>query len=84
MEMMRIPVIQESSSRSETHGHLKYSDCRPLPASYMSGYSVLELVAVDKLDQANPYTEREWTLCYDLIELRCCRGMHNGNMDLAG
>ena len=48
---MKIPVIQVSASPPEAHGHLKYSDCRPLPASYMSEYSVLGLV-VDKLDQA--------------------------------
>ncbi len=30
---------------------LKYSDCRPLPASYMSEYSVMGLI-VDKLDEA--------------------------------
>jgi hypothetical protein len=40
-----------TTSQPEAHGHLKYSDCRPLPVSYMSEYSVLGLV-VDKLDQA--------------------------------
>jgi hypothetical protein len=48
---MKIPVIQMTASQPEAHGHLKYSDCRPLPASYMSEYSVLGLV-VDKLAQA--------------------------------
>jgi len=48
---MKIPVIQITVSQPEANGHLKYSDCRLLPASYMSEYSVLGLV-VDKLDQA--------------------------------
>jgi hypothetical protein len=47
---MKIPVIQMTASQSEVHEHLKYSDCRPLPASYISEYSVLGLV-VDELDQ---------------------------------
>ena len=38
-------------SQPEAHGHREYSACRPLPASYMSGYSGLGLV-VDNLDQA--------------------------------
>jgi len=48
---MKIPVIQMRTNQPEAHEHLKYSDCRPLPTSYMSEYSVLGLV-VDKLDQA--------------------------------
>ncbi len=48
---MKIPVIQMTASRPEAHEHLKYSDCRPLPTSYMSEYSVLGLF-VDKLGQA--------------------------------
>jgi hypothetical protein len=49
---MKIPIVEMMANcRSEAHAHLKYSDCRPLPASYMSEYSVLGLV-VDELDQA--------------------------------
>lgn len=48
---MKIPVIRMTTSEPAAPGHLKYSDCRPLPASYMSEYTVLGLV-VDKLDQA--------------------------------
>ena len=48
---MKIPVIQMTADQPKAHGHLKYSDCRPLPASYMSEYSVLGLF-MDKLDQA--------------------------------
>jgi hypothetical protein len=51
VEVMKIPVIQMTTSERPEHEHLKYSDCRPLPASYMSEYSVLGLV-VDKLDLA--------------------------------
>ena len=48
---MKIPVIQMTASQCEAHGHLKYSHCRPLPASYMSEYSVLGLV-VGELNRA--------------------------------
>lgn len=48
---MKIPVVQMTASQPEAHEHLKYSDYCPLPASYMSEYSVLGLV-VDKLDRA--------------------------------
>lgn len=49
---MKIPMVEMMANcRPEAHAHLKYSDCRPLPASYMSEYSVLGLV-VDELDQA--------------------------------
>jgi len=40
-----------TTSQPAAEDHVKYSDCRPLPASYMSEYSVLGLV-VDKLEQA--------------------------------
>jgi hypothetical protein len=51
VEAMKIPVIQMTVSQPKAHGHSKYSDCRPLPASYMSEYSVLGLV-VDGVDRA--------------------------------
>jgi hypothetical protein len=48
---MKIPVIQMTASQSEAHEHLKYSDCRPLPASYMSEYWVMGFV-VGEIDRA--------------------------------
>lgn len=48
---MKIPVIQTTDGRHAANEHVQYSDCRPLPPSYMSEYSVLGLV-VDKIDDA--------------------------------
>jgi hypothetical protein len=49
VEVMKIPVIQMTTGRHAANEHLEYSDCRPLPPSYMSEYSVMGLV-VDRLD----------------------------------
>ncbi len=49
---MRIPIVQARSSRSGLPAkNITYSDCRELPDSYMSEYSVLGLV-VDNLKSA--------------------------------
>jgi len=50
---MKIPIVEMiADCRAKGHNPVKsYADCHPLPASYMSEYSVLGLV-VDKLDQA--------------------------------
>jgi hypothetical protein len=48
---MKIPMIRMTTGEPSAHEHPAYSDCRPLPASYMSEYTVLGLV-VDKLDRA--------------------------------
>jgi len=50
---MRIPIVQARSSRNGDLPEKKitYSDCRELPESYMSEYSVLGLV-VDNLKSA--------------------------------
>ena len=52
VETMRIPVVQMARSREGKQEPVKsYSDCRPLPPSYMSEYSVLGFI-VDKLEKA--------------------------------
>ena len=48
---MKVPVIQMTMSEPDACDNVKYADCRPLPASYMSEYSVLGLM-VDKLVRA--------------------------------
>ena len=50
---MKIPIVEMiADCRAKGHNPVKsYADCHPLPASYMSEYSVLGLV-VDKFDQA--------------------------------
>jgi len=48
---MRIPLVETTAGYSGSNGRAKYADCRPLPASYMSEYSVLGIV-VGELDQA--------------------------------
>jgi hypothetical protein len=48
---MKLPVIETTAAKPERNGHPKYADCQPLPASYMSEYSLLGLV-VDEIDQA--------------------------------
>jgi len=48
---MKMPVVQIASGRPVADEPLRYSDCRTLPPSYMSEYSVLGIV-VEKLDEA--------------------------------
>jgi len=48
---MKVPVVQMTTNEPAVHDHIKYADCRPLPASYMSEYSVMGLV-VDELIRA--------------------------------
>ena len=48
---MKLPVVQMITNEPAAHDHVKYADCRPLPASYMSEYSVTGLVA-DELIRA--------------------------------
>jgi hypothetical protein len=58
---MRIPVIETTAAKPERHGRPKYADCRPLPASCMSEYSVLGLV-IGGLDRA--------------VEILSAKGLH--------
>ncbi len=48
---MKIPVVEVTTDKSETRGNPKYADCRQLPPSYMSEYSVMGLV-VEDIDRA--------------------------------
>ncbi len=49
--MTKIPMVQTKTGQPKSSELLSYSDCRPLPASYMSEYSVLGLI-VDDLEKA--------------------------------
>lgn len=44
---MKIPVVWMAANKSGAKVRLRYADCRPLPASYMSEHSVLGLVVDD-------------------------------------